>query len=205
MNQTEATRATTIIGRMLKAFPSSQSTMTDDSARVYLYAVEDYSLAALEHACRLFIKGKVPGRNSAFAPSAPELAEQCELAEDALKVQAYEAARVFVEHDSDLWRKMQIVTGDSSMVSMIRHGKRGWFFLPEQVAQAELVALPAPSEAEQARMREKVRSILGPRFSIGDPEGESGDMGGALARDAGARTHAHTREDGSEPGLGRAP
>ncbi|MBO9589083.1 hypothetical protein [Devosia sp.] len=162
MNQIEAAQATTIIGMMLKAFPSSQSTMTDDSAMAYLFAVEDYSLAAVTRACRDFIKGKVPDRNKDFAPSAPALAERCEIAEGALKVEAYEAARIFIEADSELWRKMEIVKGNHSLVSCTRHGKRGWFFLPEEVAKAEQVALPPPvSEAERLASMARLSVILG--------------------------------------------
>lgn len=162
MNQIEAAQATTIIGMMIKAFPSSQSTMTDDSAMAYLYAVEDYSLAAVTRACRDFIKNKVPGRNNRdFAPSAPALAEQCEIAEGALKVEAYEAARIFIEADSELWRKMEIAKGDHSLVSTTRNGKRGWFFLPEEVAKAERVALPPPlSEAERLARSARLSVLL---------------------------------------------
>ncbi|NGP18893.1 hypothetical protein [Devosia aurantiaca] len=176
MNQHEAAQATTMIGMMLKAFPSSQSTISEDSAMAYLYAVDDYSLAAIDRACRLFIKGKVPDRkNPDFAPSAPALAEQCELAEGVLKVEAYEAARVFVEHDSELWRKMETAKDDSNLVSCQRHGKRGWFFLPEEVAQAEQVALPPPiDEAQRLANMARLGLILSTFNSADDDRHDMG-------------------------------
>ena len=68
MDKTEAKEATAAIGMMLKAFPSSQSTMSADSPKVYLFAVEEFSLDAIKRACRLFVRGEIKGRNNAFAP-----------------------------------------------------------------------------------------------------------------------------------------
>lgn len=134
---------------MLKAFPSSQSTITDDSARVYLFAVEDFSLEAVKRACRLFVRGEVKGRNNAFAPSAPELADVCKLAEGQIKVEQYEAERVFIEEGSDLWRKMVVHRKDAALPTFWRDGKVGWFFSKEDAEQASMIALPAPpSEAQ---------------------------------------------------------
>lgn len=167
-----------MIGMMLKAFPSSQSTISDDSAMAYLFAVEDYSLDAVTRACKLFMKGSVAGRNNAFAPSAPELAEQCKIAEGAIKVEGYESARIFIECDSLMWRKMEIAKEDSSLISCIRHGKRGWFFLPEEVAEAEKVALPPPvSDAQRAANAARL-SIMLSTFNSADDDAHDMGQGG---------------------------
>lgn len=163
---------------MLKAFPSSQSNISDDSARVYLFAVEDFSLEAVKRACRMFVRGEVKGRNHSFAPSAPELAEVCKTAEGRLKVEQYEAERVFIECDTEMWRKMEIAKDDKNLLACTRNGKKGWFFLPEDVAQAEMVALPAPlSEAQEAVNRARLDSLLSKVKSYNSADDEAHDMG----------------------------
>ncbi len=173
-----------MIGMMLKAFPSSQSTITADSARVYLFAVEDMPLEAVKRACRMFVRGEVKGRNNAFAPSAPELVDVCRQAEGILQVEHYEADRLFIEAGTPAWEKMLLLKGAVSLPACNRNGKRGWFFPHDDVAAAEKLALPPPiSEADQAANRARLSKALGAKFTVGDPDAEAGDMGqiGAVA------------------------
>lgn len=163
---------------MLKAFPSSQSTMSADSPKVYLFAVEDFSLAAIKRACRLFVRGEVKGRNNAFAPSAPELADACKTAEGQLKVEHYEAERVFVEAGSPLWKQLQIHRGDHSPPTFQRDGKEGWFFTKEDCAQAEMIALPPHiSEQQMAINATRAKGLIGQITTFNSADDDKHDMG----------------------------
>lgn len=167
---------------MLKAFPSSQSTISDDSARVYLFAVEDFSLEAIKRACRLFVRGEVKCRNNAFAPSAPELADVCKTAEGQIKVEQYEAERVFIEEGSDHWRQMQIHRGHLSLPTYSRGGKRGWYFTKEDARDAALIALPAPvSDAQADVNRVLVDGLVAKVKTHNSADDDAHDMGQAGA------------------------
>lgn len=151
--------------------------MTDDSARVYMFAVEDFSLEAIKRACRQLVRGEVKGRNNSFAPSAPELAELCRFEEGQLKVEQYEADRFFVEEGSELWRKMLIHRKGSSAPTFKRDGKAGWFFSKEEVVEADKIALAPPVTEEQQRLiAEKATALAGVKsFNVADEDGF--DMG----------------------------
>ena len=178
MDKTEATEATAAIGMMLKAFPSSQSTMSADSPKVYLFAVEDFSLDAIKRACRLFVRGEVKGRNNAFAPSAPELADACKTAEGQLKVEHYEAERMFVEAGSPLWKQLQIHRGDHSLPTFQRDGKDGWFFTKDDCRQAEMIALPPTiSEQQMAINATRVKGLIGQVTTFNSADDDKHDMG----------------------------
>lgn len=163
---------------MLKAFPSSQSSITDESARVYLFAVEDFSLDAIKRACRQFVRGEIGGRNNAFAPSAPELSDACKAAEGQLKVEHYEAERVFVESGSALWKQLQIHRGDHSLPTFQRGGKEGWFFSKEDCAQAEMIALPPTiSEQQMAINATRAKGLIGQITTFNSADDDQHDMG----------------------------
>src|SRR5690606_3745649 len=68
-------KALKAIGMMLRAFPSSQSTITAETPKVYGFAVEEFSLEAIRRACRAFVRGEVEGHNADFAPSTAKLAQ----------------------------------------------------------------------------------------------------------------------------------
>lgn len=179
MDKTEAKEATAAIGMMLKAFPSAQSNITDESARVYMFAVEDYSLDAIKRACRMFVRGEVKGRNNAFAPSAPELADACKTAEGQLKVEHYEAERTFVEVGSALWKQLQIHRGDHSPLTFQRNGKEGWFFDREDCAKATLIALPPTiSEQQMAINATRAKGLLGQVTTFNSADDDKYDLGG---------------------------
>lgn len=179
MNKIEAKEATAAIGMMLKAFPSSQSNITDESARVYLFAIDDFSLDAIKRACRMFVRGEVKGRNNAFAPSAPELADACKTAEGQLKVEHYEAERVFVEAGSRLWKQLQIHRGDHSLPTFQRDGKDGWFFAKDDCDKADLIALPASiSEQQMAINATRAKGLIAQVTTINSADDDKHDMGG---------------------------
>jgi hypothetical protein len=179
MDKTEAAEATAAIGMMLKAFPSSQSTMSADSPKVYLFAVEDFSLDAIKRACRMFVRGEVKGRNNAFAPSAPELSDACKTAEGALKVEHYEADRLFVEAGSALWKQLQIHRGDHSLPTFQRDGKDGWFFTKEDCEKAAMIALPPNiSEQQMAINATRAKGLIGQVTTFNSADDDKYDMGG---------------------------
>lgn len=179
MDKTETTEATAAIGMMLKAFPSSQSTMSADSPRVYLFAVEDFSLDAIKRACRMFVRGEVKGRNNAFAPSAPELADACKTAEGALKVEHYEADRVFIEAGSALWKQMQIHRGNHSLPTFQRDGRDGWFFTKDDCSKAALIALPPTiSEQQMAINATRAKGLISQVTTFNSADDDKYDMGG---------------------------
>lgn len=63
---------------MLAMWPAGRAS-GDDAAMIvagYVAAVDGAPLWAIDQAAEKFMKGKVPGVNKAFAPSAPMLAEQ---------------------------------------------------------------------------------------------------------------------------------
>lgn len=154
---------------MLKAFPSAQSNITEDSPRVYLFAVEEYSLEALKRACRAIVRGEVKDLKPEFPPAAPKLAQIVKDCEDRLKVERYEASHMFVEVGSVLWEKMILLRNDRGLLAYERtlpngHRVKGWFFKPEEVHEADKVVLPAP--VDRAR-------LANAGFSVGDPQGQA--------------------------------
>ncbi len=176
MDKTETPEATTAIGMMLKAFPSSQSTITADSARVYLFAVEDFPLEAVKRACRALVRGEVAGRNNSFAPSAPELAQLAKEFEGKIRIEQFDAAHQFVIEGSELWQKVMLLKQDNCHPTFIKGGQRGWPFPHADIAEASKLALPPPiSEAQQAANRARLLKEL--RFTVGDPDETNGDMG----------------------------
>jgi hypothetical protein len=160
------------IGMMLQAFPSAQSSITADSPKVYLFAVEEFSIEALKRACRAIVRGEVKDLKPEFPPAAPKLAQIVKEAEDAITVERFEAAHTFVAEGSETWRKLEKLRGHSLPVTerMIPgYGRvRGWSVTHEEADKAELLPLPPPvppeeMEAIQGRLRK-----LG--YVVGDPE-----------------------------------
>lgn len=152
---------------MLQAFPSSQSSINADSARVYMFAVEEFSLEAIKRACRAIVRGEVKDLKADFPPSAPKLAQVVREFERDLLVEKYEATHTFVEQGSELWLKLEHMRGRSLPVSH-RDGKAGWSVSNEMLAKAEKVALPAPPEHPPF-----VAAVPGSKFEVGDPEGNT--------------------------------
>lgn len=173
MEKHETTEALAAIGMMLQAFPSSQSSITSDSPRVYLFAVEEFSLEALKRACRAIVRGEIKDLKPEFPPSAPKLAQVVSEAEGRLKVERYEAEHIFVEQDSETWQKLRLTRGASLLAydRTLSDGsrRRGWFFKPDEVAAAEKLSLPPPVPPEELKaIRGRLRDL---GFSVGDPEG----------------------------------
>lgn len=173
MNQNELSEATKAIGMMLEAFPSSQSRITGDTAKVYRFAIEDCSLEAVKRACRAFVRGEVADHNADFAPSAPKLAQVVKDFEHKLVMESWKAERQFIPAGSEAWHKIAMLKNDPMLPTFIKDGVEGWWFSNEVVKEAEALALPPPiSEAQMAANRARLVSI-----GIGDPDAENGDMG----------------------------
>jgi len=176
MDKTETTEAMAAIGMMLQAFPSAQSSITADSPRVYLFAVEEFSLEALKRACRQIVRGEVKDLKADFPPAAPKLAQVVKDCDARIKVEQYEAAHIFISEDSELWEKMKLLRKDRNLPAYQRtlvDGSRryGWFFDPEEVAKANALQLPPPiPDADMAQRRIDLASR---GFTVGD-DGEEG-------------------------------
>jgi hypothetical protein len=178
MNEQETAEATKAIGMMLRAFPSSQSNITADSAKIYIFAIEDMSLEAVKRACRALVRGEVDGRNHSFAPSAPELAQITKGFDQMVAVEQWESQREFVMVGSPLWRQLCALKKDSALPAFTRDGKAGWWFDKAVVAEAAQLQLPPPiSEAQQAATRARITATLGTKFDLGDPDAEHGELG----------------------------
>ena len=169
MDKTETTEALAAIGMMLQAFPSAQSSITADSARVYLFAVEDHSLEALKRACRKIVRGGVKDLKPDFPPAAPKLAQIVKDCEDELTVERFEAGHTFVIEGSERWRKLVMYRGRNlpTREQILPDGRKvtGWSVTHEEAGEADKLALPPPASAEHV---EAIRKKLG--FSVGDPE-----------------------------------
>jgi hypothetical protein len=161
---------------MLQAFPSAQSSITADSPRVYLFAVEDFSLDALRRACRKIVRGEVADLKADFPPAAPKLAQIVKDCEGQLHVERWEADRLFVEVDSDRWRKLEKLRNDRCLIHSehtMRDGTRksGWYYLRSEVEEADRILLPPPMpEAEMVRRQQQIAKQL--RVAVGDPDGD---------------------------------
>ena len=173
MDKSETTEALAAVGMMLQAFPSAQSSITAESPRVYLFAVEEFSLEGIRRACRAIVRGEVKDLKADFPPSAPKLAQIVKEADDKLKVERFEAEHVFVAQDSELWEKIGAMRRDRNMLrrlSIRPDGREvyGWHFKPEEVEEARNFVLPPPiAPAELEAMHGRLRNL---GFTVGDPE-----------------------------------
>lgn len=157
---------------MLEAFPSSQSRITGDTAKVYRFAVEDCSLEAVKRACRAFVRGQVPGHNPDFAPTAPRLVQAVKEFEHQLVVESWKATRQFIPVGSEAWHQITMLKNDPLLPTFVKDGVEGWWFDNTVVDEAAMLALPPPiSEGQMAANRLRLSKIR-----IGDPDAE-GDMG----------------------------
>jgi hypothetical protein len=191
MDKQETPEAMAAIGMMLQAFPSAQSSITADSPKVYLFAVEEYSLDALKRACRSIVRGEVKDLKPDFPPTAPKLAQIVKDSEAVLKVEAWQAVHTFVEKDTHLWLQMAQYRADASLMATtltLPNGsmKTGWYFPKEQVAEAQQLTLPPPvSRKELDEINRRLADKFGfeptpfaeeerrSRFTVGNPEDEA--------------------------------
>ena len=93
METTDLKRRMLLIGILLAAFPGRQSGSAEGTAKAYMIAIDDCSVASLEAAVHRFIRGEAPGHNPAFPPSAAELARQCRLLAVGMAVEKRRNAR----------------------------------------------------------------------------------------------------------------
>ncbi|KKB80800.1 hypothetical protein VW35_00905 [Devosia soli] len=177
MDEQETAEAIKAIGMMLRAFPSSASSITAETPRVYAFAVEEFSLEAVRRACRAFVRGQVEGHNPDFAPSTAKLAQVVKGFNDALAWEQFQQANTFVPVGSDLWRQVALMDGREPPVSS-SSGKEGWWLPNAKVAEARLVALPPPvSEAQMQVNAVRVGALVGAKtFNAADDDNH--DMGG---------------------------
>lgn len=142
---------------MLRAFPSSQSTLTADSAKVYAFAVADCSVEGVKMACRALVRGEADGMSHTFAPSAPELAVLTRKMDEKIRQDDFNAKHLFVTEGTALWRKLEILKGEPQKAGH-RGGKH---FTNEDIAAAQSIALPPPpTEDEMAARRAAATKIL---------------------------------------------
>jgi hypothetical protein len=157
---------------MLQAFPSAQSSITADSPKVYLFAVEEFSIEALKRACRAIVRGEVKDLKPEFPPAAPKLAQIVKDCEDAITVERFEAAHTFIAEGSDTWRKLEALRGRSLPVTekLLDSGRRvkGWSVTHEEAARADKLALPPFVPPEELKAIHGRLKALG--YDIGDPE-----------------------------------
>ena len=78
-----------MITALLSGFPSSAGTDARGQFHAYRLAIEGVEMEAVERAAKLFITGKVPGRNNTFAPSCAEFAEQCRYQEGVIHAERH--------------------------------------------------------------------------------------------------------------------
>lgn len=82
LSPTEIAAAANALAQMFMGF-REHSSDPRTMARVYIFAVEDQPLWAIEHAALRFLKGQVVGRHDAFPPSTAEFSsEVCRLVRD---------------------------------------------------------------------------------------------------------------------------
>jgi hypothetical protein len=130
---------------MLQAFPSAQSSITADSAKVYLFAVEEFSLEALKRACRSIVRGGVKDLKPDFPPAAPKLAQIVKDCEDQLAVERFEAGHLFVVQGTDLWKKIELQRGHSlptTEKTIEGHRHKGWHVTYDEAGKADQLELP---------------------------------------------------------------
>jgi hypothetical protein len=173
MEKQETTEAIAAIGMMLQAFPSAQSSITADSPKVYLFAVEEFELEALKRACRAIVRGEVKDLKPEFPPAAPKLAQIVKEFEGKLKFERYEAENPFVEVGSVIWDKLVLLRKDPTLPSFVRtrpdgSQRSGWNFPKAQIEEADKLALPPPMPA--ADMAQRRIDLARRGFDVGDPE-----------------------------------
>lgn len=167
---------------MLRAFPSSQSTITAETPKVYAFAVEEFRLEAVRRACRAFVKGQIEDQNPNFAPSTAKLAQVVKGFNDALIWEEFQAGNAFVAVGSRLWEQMVLLNGTTPPVTKsAQHGAEGWWFPNARVEEARLVALPAPlTDAQMQINAVRAGALVGAKtFNAADDDAH--DMGQAGA------------------------
>jgi hypothetical protein len=179
MDEREATEAIKAIGMMLRAFPSSQSTITAETPKVYAFAVEEFRLEAVKRACRAFVKGQVDDQNPNFAPSTAKLAQVVKVFNDALIWEEFEAGNTFVAIGSPLWQQMVQLNGTTPPVTKSsQHGSEGWWFPNARVDEAKAIALPAPITEAQMQVNAVRAGALLKTTPFNSADDDQYDMGG---------------------------
>lgn len=120
-----------IIAAMLSGFPASAGTDPDMQIRAYLMAVEGIVTDAIARSARAFIRGDVPDRNSAFAPSCAEFAERSR----------YEALCMEAERKAGMRPKIEAPKDDAPRVSKEKIRLLHRTLQGDQSAAAELRAM----------------------------------------------------------------
>lgn len=170
---------------MFRTYPSFGRAEDDpasraETARVYFEAVGIYETEDIEAAVNNFLNGSAPGHNAAYAPSAPQVAAESRRVMN-LRLESLHRAKPPALPPPDIKR-----TPDS----MARVAE-----LTKQ-AVANLTSVMLTEDAETDRRRKAFQSRVFDRFdppqteaemrrrlgfTVGDPDGEAGDMGGQAA------------------------
>ena len=85
MNAKERHAREALILNLLDGYLSLAGRVTAGHINSFLSATEDYTVEALQAACRDFQRGDVPGYDPAYPLTAPQLARRCETWEVALR------------------------------------------------------------------------------------------------------------------------
>lgn len=165
---------------MLRAFPSSQSSITAETPKVYAFAVEEFSLEAVKRACRAFVRGQVDGHNPDFAPSTAKLAQVVKGFNDALAWEEFQKNNTFIAVDSELWRQVTLMDGRSPPISS-SSGRDGWWLPNSKVDEARLVALPPPPSEAQMQVNSVRADALLHAKTFNASDDDAHDMGQAGA------------------------
>ena len=89
----EETAKQAAILKLMRGFPSSQSSISEGTIAAYMEALEKYPVEAIGQAVNRYLSGDVPGQNRAFLPTAAELASQAGLFHRIAGIEARKAAQ----------------------------------------------------------------------------------------------------------------
>ena len=134
-------------------------------AKVYFEAVSIYEVVDIEQAVSDFITGNVPGHNAAFAPSAPQVGSAVRRAMER-RVEAERLNRLALPPPPD-----DFVQDPPEVRARNRE-------MMDQLA----ASLASTMDMDRAPLRDLQRRTNErfdpPAYTIGDPDADSGDMGG---------------------------
>lgn len=173
------------IDRLLSAFIPNANTEPHETLRRYLEAIDGIVFADIEAAVDDFVKAKVPGQNTRFAPTPPELAGHCRRLAD----------RRHAEHDARIKATRQIESRSTDVLVSPEARDRAMALVRGAVQRLDDLAgrgLKLNENASELMAKTNARfepdmspdavawrlMKRRPQYTAGDPDGEDeGDMG----------------------------